>query len=142
MGIKICPQCSGKISDSRNDCPHCNYVFPEVKKCPDCEEEIDVSLSECPICGHIFAKEAKQIINVEKSPQQENNIQDKQTLQNNDGPTCPYCDSTESMPAGSDLYLCTVCKNRFMDTRGLPTPRPYIQKSAAESKSEIGRAHV
>ena len=27
MGIKICPDCGGKVSDSRMDCPHCGYSF-------------------------------------------------------------------------------------------------------------------
>ena len=75
MGIKICPHCSGKVSDARNDCPHCNYDFNSVKKCPDCEEQIDVSLTECPICGHVFEVETKEeAIETPKSEQKENNV--------------------------------------------------------------------
>ena len=33
MGIKICPDCGGKGSESRNDCIHCGYLFaPKQKK--------------------------------------------------------------------------------------------------------------
>ena len=53
MGIRICPDCGGKVSTSRNECIHCGHVF-ETKVCPDCEESIDICAKECPICGHIF----------------------------------------------------------------------------------------
>ena len=130
MGIKICPQCGGKVSDTRNDCPHCNYIFPKLKKCPDCEEQIDDSLSECPICGHIFAKETNE--------QPALTPQDKQTPQtpqiaptptttpqatkSDNETSCPYCNSTESIEIGNGLYLCAMCRNKFLDTNGLPTP--------------------
>lgn len=33
MPIKICPDCGGKVSESRNDCIHCGYLFvPKQKK--------------------------------------------------------------------------------------------------------------
>ena len=54
MGVKICPQCGGKVSDARSDCPHCHYDFNSVKECPYCEEQIDVYLSKSHIFGHIF----------------------------------------------------------------------------------------
>ena len=57
MGVRICPQCGGKVAESRNECPHCGYDFKKNKKCPECEEMIDIHLSECPICGHIFEEE-------------------------------------------------------------------------------------
>ena len=134
MGIKICPQCGGKVSDSRNDCPHCNYAFPNLRKCPDCEEEIDATLPECPICGHVFEeKESSQVIT---SPQSVQN-QDNSSTQNRDGPTCPYCNSAVSMEIGKDLHLCAVCKNKFMDTRGLPTPPPLAVKKAEETPVSV-----
>ena len=60
MGIKICPQCSGKVSDARSDCPHCNYDFNSAKKCPDCEEEVDITLEECPVCGYPFQQKSSK----------------------------------------------------------------------------------
>ena len=136
MGIKICPQCGGKVSDTRNDCPHCQYDFTSVKKCPDCEEQIDVALGECPVCGHVFEKETSTKTATPPSvAKEETKIQEQQTTQSDDSLSCPYCDSTVSIPIGNDLYMCTVCKNKFMDKRGLPTPPPYIPKAVAESKS-------
>jgi len=57
MGIRLCPDCGGKVSTSRNDCIHCGYIFPETKKCPDCEENVDINVKECPVCGYIFDRE-------------------------------------------------------------------------------------
>ena len=54
MGIRICPDCGGKVSNSRKDCIHCGYVFPVTKQCPDCGESVEENAKECPICGHIF----------------------------------------------------------------------------------------
>ena len=56
MGVKICPECGGKVSESRNTCIHCGYIFPsekpkETKKCPDCEADVDIDVNECPECG-------------------------------------------------------------------------------------------
>ena len=53
MGIRICPDCGGKVSTSRENCIHCGYVFPTVI-CPDCASEVDKKLLECPICGYMF----------------------------------------------------------------------------------------
>lgn len=52
MGIRICPDCAGKVSESRSDCPHCGYLFKT--KCPDCGKEVDLSILECPDCGYRF----------------------------------------------------------------------------------------
>ena len=60
MGVRICPQCKGKVSESRNDCPHCGYDFSKKKKCPDCQEMIDISVSVCPICGYYFEQVEKK----------------------------------------------------------------------------------
>lgn len=35
MGIKICPDCGGKVSESRSDCPHCGHIFSS----PVCKQE-------------------------------------------------------------------------------------------------------
>ena len=143
MGIKICPQCGGKVSDIRNNCPHCQYDFASVKKCPDCEEQIDVSLAECPICGHFFEKETSSqdttvplLVQNENSVQVEQPVQKAQHEQDTDTLVCPYCGITEPMQIGNDLYMCAVCKNRFMDTRGLPTPEVWSKKTADIASSE------
>ena len=34
MGIKICPDCGGKVSETRNDCIHCGYLFVSKQKKP------------------------------------------------------------------------------------------------------------
>ena len=120
MGIKICPQCNGKVSDTRNNCPHCEYDFTSVKKCRDCEELIDASLAECPVCGHIFV--AETTIKEVHAPQVKDNFQEEQPVQDADSLVCPYCNSTESMAIGNDSYMCIACKNKFLNTRGLPTP--------------------
>ena len=60
MGVKICPECGGKVSDTRNDCPHCNHKFIEFKNCPDCNSEIDKNSFECPICGRYFFEEDEE----------------------------------------------------------------------------------
>ena len=54
MGIRICPDCGGKVSTSRDLCIHCGYIFKNSKRCPDCDEYVDADLSECPICGYLF----------------------------------------------------------------------------------------
>lgn len=78
MGIKICPKCGGKVSDIRNLCIHCGYVFPSKKKCPDCEELIDVDAKECPICGHPFSiLEVDDPIRVEEPIQQQKEVETK-----------------------------------------------------------------
>jgi len=68
MAIKICPKCSGKVSETRNDCPHCGFIFSENKKCPECEEFIPINSQECPVCGFRFdgliTKETADVENV------------------------------------------------------------------------------
>lgn len=59
MGIRVCPECGGKVSDSRLDCPHCGYVF--TMKCPDCGREVSADCRECPDCGHVFFVEEQQL---------------------------------------------------------------------------------
>ena len=117
MGIKICPQCGGKVSDIRTDCPHCQYDFTSVKKCPDCEEQIDVSLSECPVCGHFFENERYNKSQTSISLQEEKLVNDSQiaqSTQDDGGLTCPYCGSNESIEIGIDSFMCAQCKNKFL----------------------------
>lgn len=63
MGIKICPDCSGKVSDSRSECPHCGYIFGAKIKCPDCGKELGDSCLECPDCGYVFKPKPKRTSN-------------------------------------------------------------------------------
>ena len=56
MGIKICPDCGGKVSESRSECPHCGYFFDKKVTCPDCGKELNGSCIECPDCGYRFEK--------------------------------------------------------------------------------------
>ena len=58
MGIKICPECGGKVSDTRTTCMHCGYDFaaaPQKILCPDCDEWVVKNADgTCPVCGHVF----------------------------------------------------------------------------------------
>lgn len=54
MAVKTCPKCSGKVSISRNECPHCGYNFLESKECPDCGKIVGLNVNECPDCGYYF----------------------------------------------------------------------------------------
>ena len=149
MGIKTCPQCGGKVSDSRNDCPHCKYNFASTKKCPDCEEQIDISLDECPICGHTFEKETVDGDTIATAPSPTetkdpavdtavlpSSPPEEECEEENDI-ICPYCSSSEAMQLGNAFYMCTVCKGKFVDTTGLPTP---IIKVSSEPHSEVAAA--
>ena len=61
MAVKICPECGGKVAQSRNECIHCGHVFKQTtKKCPECEADVDINVTECPECGHYFVKPNKE----------------------------------------------------------------------------------
>lgn len=62
MGIKICPECGGKVSESRMDCPHCGFDFHTTKQCPDCLEFVKKDFGECPICGYYFPYPAIEVV--------------------------------------------------------------------------------
>ncbi len=56
MSIRICPECGGKCTDTRNDCPHCGYVFPKVEitnfeKVNDKNIRTNIVSIKCPHCG-------------------------------------------------------------------------------------------
>lgn len=108
MGIKICPNCGGKVAESRNDCIHCGYIFPESKKCPDCEAELPLNATECPECGHIFPSVELN----EKPDEKKDCLKESQTV--DDNAQCPYCGSTESMKIGNNIFMCQVCRNRYV----------------------------
>ena len=54
MGIKICPDCGGKVSETLSTCPHCGYSYSPTVRCPECYAEVSKKSPECPYCGHIF----------------------------------------------------------------------------------------
>ena len=55
MAVKTCPKCKGKVSETRDICPHCNYNFnKKMIVCPDCDSEVEEGISECPVCGYYF----------------------------------------------------------------------------------------
>ena len=70
MGIRYCTKCNGKVSDSRNDCPHCGYTFLAKKTCIDCGQILDINTKECPECGYIFDDN----MNKEDSQNSEDNL--------------------------------------------------------------------
>ena len=133
MGIRICPECGGKVSTSRNECIHCGYVFPATKVCPDCEESIDVSAKVCPICGYIF----ENVVEMQPSTALENADNTPQvtiapivpvvvpvateTVQTMQQPTnatpidettpivCPQCGSNDIELKSSELGKCKHC---------------------------------
>lgn len=54
MGVKICPECNGKVASSRMNCIHCGYEFNNainIIKCKDCGAELNEGVLECPECG-------------------------------------------------------------------------------------------
>ena len=60
MAIKICPKCNGKVSSTREDCPHCGFVFEANKQCPECDEFVPLESKECPVCGYYFEDVKKE----------------------------------------------------------------------------------
>ena len=74
MGVVNCPNCGGKVSSSRNNCPHCNYVFKKIT-CPECKEECSDGLKECPTCGYVF-------VNVPNNVQNNANYNNQANAQN------------------------------------------------------------
>ena len=125
MGIMICPNCGGKVSTTRSDCPHCNYVFKK-KICPDCNEEVLEDVKECPVCGHYFdevvKEENSEIINKHtenlnsdlNGPKTDNDLIESKNEDNNSSLcSCPYCGSTDYLMIGKNYYLCTLCRMKF-----------------------------
>ena len=72
MAIRICPECGGKASDTRSDCPHCGYVFPTTTKCLECGVDVPNGSKVCSVCGYIF-EQGDEKTNVEQKPHSENN---------------------------------------------------------------------
>ena len=104
MGVKICPECGGKVSESRDTCIHCGYIFTkeetkETKKCPDCGADIDISLKECPDCGYLFV-DKEQPKKEEKHSKKEEHITNV---------TCSSCGSGDLEQLDNYTYRCKHC---------------------------------
>ena len=155
MGVKICPDCGGKVSDSRNECIHCGYIFSSKKECPDCLESIDSNLSTCPICGYYFEQNEKNNDKEQPKIKQNEIVEDIkvneviETEVSSTGDieenkqeklTCPYCGCQEHMEIGIDYYLCTLCKGKFLNISSkysnISTSIPTIRtvKNSEEAK--------
>ena len=131
MGIRICPDCGGKVSDSRKDCIHCGYVFPVTKQCPDCGESVEENAKVCPECGFPFDENtapdksasnvasevvvepiiAPTVTNVASAPtaspidpQPMNESLDETTPV-----VCPQCGSNDVALLSSELGKCRSC---------------------------------
>lgn len=61
MAFRICPECGGKVSDSRDNCPHCGYVFEQTVVCPECGEQISDKAKKCVYCSVDLTVEDKQV---------------------------------------------------------------------------------
>ena len=165
MGIRICPECGGKVSTTRNDCPHCGYKFIEMKKCPDCEENIPIDSKECPVCGYIFnneqvkkeelvtqevksveiddtnhlEQEEKEEIVVENTPiiseEANNNVEDEVI-------NCPYCGSNNLMGIGINYFMCETCKGKFLNRSNSNSVMPSLGAMPLPSNSNIEESAI
>ena len=136
MGIKICPECGGKVADGRNTCMHCGHIFTvSKKKCPDCDESIDANLDLCPVCGHDFVKvESKSsATTAPKTVATATGTQAPTKVEINKKPgvvetpkpkvvsiTCPNCASSDFIELGNEKYKCKFCDNTFAYNDGKP----------------------
>lgn len=131
MGIRICPDCGGKVSESRNDCIHCGYVFPVMKKCPDCGESVEENAKMCPECGFPFDENtapnksassvasevvvepiiAPTVTNVASAPMASpiDSQPMNESLDETTPVVCPQCGSTDIALQSSDLGKCKHC---------------------------------
>ena len=134
MGIKICPNCGGKVSDSRNDCPHCQYIFKVLKKCPDCEEQIDDDLNMCPICGHYFDSNKLEI----KINDNNVNLNSDEIIyeENVNDLKCPFCNLNASIMALCPIIFFSSCKYGAEKKKILKilNPKDYIITLEIEGK--------
>ena len=113
MGIRICPDCGGKVSESRNDCIHCGYVFPVMKKCPDCGESVEENAKMCPECGFAFETEQPTGVAVSNvaptAPTNEPKAEQAPNLDETISVVCPQCGSTDIALQSSELGKCKFC---------------------------------
>ena len=113
MGIRICPECGGKVSDSRNECIHCGYVFPVTRQCPDCGENIEENAKVCPECGYAFEVEQTTRVataNVAPTVQtSESTVERTSKLDETTSVVCPQCGSNDIELKSSELGKCKHC---------------------------------
>ena len=134
MGVKICPECGGKVSESRNTCIHCGYTFPapkETKKCPDCEADVDIDVKECPECGYIFETKTEE--------PKEGKVEEKPTKKEKEphvhNVTCSSCGSGDLEQLDEYTYRCNNCQNIVKVKK--PDVNVYnINSYAGDSKTE------
>lgn len=75
MAIELCPKCGKKVSDTRNDCPHCGYILWESDVCPECGANVVSKYSSCPECGYkIFEPVEELYYKQPDSPVQEEQL--------------------------------------------------------------------
>lgn len=52
MAVKICPECGGKVAQTRTTCIHCGYDFESLfRYCQECGCRVSDDVEECPECG-------------------------------------------------------------------------------------------
>ena len=118
MGIKICPKCGKKVSDTRRDCPHCGFVVDEEKVvCPDCQEIVENGVPICPTCGRVLS-EGNSAQDEEAAKGKGFSTSDpkgdiKRLSPEENKVTCPYCGSTGLNEIGGNFFQCEVCRNKF-----------------------------
>lgn len=65
MAYKICPECGGKVAQTRTVCIHCNYDFESLfRYCKECGCRVNENIDECPECG---SYELGEIIHTEEN---------------------------------------------------------------------------
>ena len=113
MGIRICPDCGGKVSESRRDCIHCGYIFPVTKQCPDCGESVEEHAKVCPECGYPFEVEQTTGVataNVAPTVQtNESKVERTSKLHETTSVVCPQCGSNDIELKSSELGKCRAC---------------------------------
>ncbi|MBP3291941.1 MAG: leucine-rich repeat protein [Clostridia bacterium] len=113
MGIRICPDCGGKVSESRRDCIHCGYVFPLTKQCPDCGESVEENAKVCPECGYPFeVEQTTGVATASVAPTVQTNkskVEQTSKLHETTSVVCPQCGSNDIELKSSELGKCRAC---------------------------------
>ena len=113
MGIRICPDCGGKVSESRRDCIHCGYVFPVTKQCPDCGESVEEHAKVCPECGYPFeVEQTTGVATANVAPTVQTNkskVERTSKLHETTSVVCPQCGSNDIELKSSELGKCRAC---------------------------------
>ena len=140
MAIRICPECGGKCTTTRNDCIHCGYIFDDnKKKCPECGELIDSKLTQCPVCGYEFEHQDTELnrmkdeaVSVDEGFQAKINLIETEQIVIGDDDTKSKTQTTPSIDNTGD--------DSVIHSRGI-TKEPFDEKKEAvnsELMSELG----